>query len=403
MQLPAWKVEIRAPRDTQCRQRETVQRVVLAGATGDVCGAARAVQGRHAAPDHQQMTVRDRRAAQDRRTEQGRRAAEGRRAARRTAHARRATRHAVRDATFAIRNRAYRHLSGGTRHTQLERAFTQRQAYGEDQEPWHGLAALSPKGGTLPDWVAYLTEVGRNAARLNAHAQPMCHRRWDYETERSRQRALQVTANYVAGRYTDRAQWAAMLNASPHRLTRSRNRERRRRRRARRRDGDTRPTRVTVAWGDCFQQGHRRGNPPVPSKAFLPHVARIALVVLTDEFRTTAQSAAHSTGYDRLDEAQRDTHPKCTMRDVKRTVYECPCRKRWRGGKWRCPSGDDCPGKVEHTRFIGRLKRDPGNGAVVDRDAHASNGTRRILFHHALFDERPRGFQRPHRKSQTTN
>ena len=37
---------------------------------------------------------------------------------------------------------------------------------------------------------------------------------------------MQVTLNYVAGRYTDRAQWAAMLNASPHRLTRTRNHER---------------------------------------------------------------------------------------------------------------------------------------------------------------------------------
>ena len=81
------------------------------------------------------------------------------------------------------------------------------------------------------------------------------------------------------------------------------------------------------------------------------------------------------------------------MLTVMRTVYECPCRKRWRGGKWRCPCGDDCPRKKQHTRFIGRLKRDPGNGAVVDRDAHASNGTRRILFHHAPYGKRSLGLQ----------
>ena len=80
------------------------QRVVFAGAMCDVCGAAQA---------------------------------------------RRATRHAVPDATSAMRNRAYRHLVGVHAAHAARAHVTQRQEYGKDQKPWHGLAALCPK-----TWVA---------------------------------------------------------------------------------------------------------------------------------------------------------------------------------------------------------------------------------------------------------
>ena len=156
-------------------------------------------------------------------------------------------------------------------------------------EPWQGLAALTPDGGSIANCAEGGTERGAPQRPLSADVSPTVGLRDGAdETARPPTTWWAYTPTAPGGRRAERQSAAADVGSG----ARSRTATSTARQASR---PDRRPPTRTVAWNDCFDHAAIR---LVPSKVFLPYVARMALVVLTGEFHIIAQFAVGSAGYD---------------------------------------------------------------------------------------------------------